>query len=144
MAKKIFCSALCLLAVPAMGLSSASAAEKINTDPKQPLPWPDTKATAWSAESGALRVHNIFGSNMAVQRDKPITIWGWAETGQIVSVQFGNQRAETPAEAGKGRWEVTFPAQPADATGRKLEEAKQAVQILKQRAMLGRKDPKAN
>jgi hypothetical protein len=144
MAKKIFCSALCLLAVPAMGLSSASAAEKINTDPKPPLPWPDTKATAWSAESGALRVHNIFGSNMAVQRDKPITIWGWAETGQIVSVQFGNQRAETTAEAGKGRWEVTFPAQPADATGRKLEEAKRAVEILERLKTLGRQDSKAN
>ncbi len=39
-------------------------------------------ATIWSAESGTLRVHNIFGSNMVIQRDKPITIWGWAETGR--------------------------------------------------------------
>jgi alpha-galactosidase len=44
MTKKMFCGALCLLAVLAIGLSNASAAEKINTDPKQQLPKPDTKA----------------------------------------------------------------------------------------------------
>jgi alpha-galactosidase len=33
-----------ILAAMVIGLSSASAAEKINTDPKQPLPRPDTKA----------------------------------------------------------------------------------------------------
>jgi hypothetical protein len=27
-------------------------------------------AATWSAESGALRVHNIFGSNMVIQRDR--------------------------------------------------------------------------
>jgi len=45
MIKKTFCGALCLLAVLAMGLSKASAAEKTNTAPtQQPLPRPDTKA----------------------------------------------------------------------------------------------------
>ena len=34
----------CLLAALAVGLASASAAEKLNTDPKQQLPKPDTKA----------------------------------------------------------------------------------------------------
>jgi len=77
-------------------------------------------ATTWSAESGALRVHNIFGSNMVIQRDKPITIWGWAETGRKVSVQFGQAKAEATAGGEAGRWEVTFPAQQADATGQKL------------------------
>ena len=43
MTKKILCSALCLLAVLTMGLSSASAADKVDTDPKQQLPKPDGK-----------------------------------------------------------------------------------------------------
>jgi len=77
-------------------------------------------AATWSAESGALRVHNIFGSNMVIQRDKPITIWGWAETGRKVSVQFGQAKAEATAGGEAGRWEVTFPARQADATGQKL------------------------
>jgi len=77
-------------------------------------------ATTWSAESGALRVHNIFGSNMVIQRDKPITIWGWAETGRKVSVQLGQAKAEATAGGEAGRWEVIFPARQADATGQKL------------------------
>jgi len=77
-------------------------------------------AATWSAESGALRVHNIFGSNMVVQRDKPITIWGWAETGRKVSVQFGQAKAEATAGGEAGRWEVTFPAREANATGQRL------------------------
>jgi len=67
-------------------------------------------ATTRSAESGALRVHNIFGSNMVIQRDKPIVIWGWAETSRKVSVQFGPMKAEATADDKAGRWEVTFPA----------------------------------
>ncbi|UCG48397.1 MAG: hypothetical protein JSU94_01220 [Phycisphaerales bacterium] len=77
-------------------------------------------ATTRCAESGTLRVHNIFGSNMVIQRDKPIKIWGWAQTGQKVSVRFGRTKAEATAGGEAGRWEVTFPSRQADATGRKL------------------------
>jgi hypothetical protein len=48
MTKKILCSALCLLAVLTMGLSSASAADKVDTDPKQQLPKPDGSIRTWS------------------------------------------------------------------------------------------------
>jgi len=67
-----------------------------------------------------LKTHNIFSSNMVIQRDKPIVIWGWAETGQKVSVQLGEAKAEAIAGGEAGRWEVTFPAQPANAAGQKL------------------------
>ena len=33
-----------------------------------------------------LKVHGIFRSNMVLQRDKPVTIWGWAPTGTEVQV----------------------------------------------------------
>ena len=39
-----FCGVLCLIAAMIMGVSSLSAAEKIDTDPKHKLPRPDTKA----------------------------------------------------------------------------------------------------
>jgi len=77
-------------------------------------------ATTRSAESGMLRVHNIFGPNMVIQREKPIKIWGWAKTGLKVSVRFGEEKAETTAGGEAGRWEVTLPARQADATGQKL------------------------
>jgi sialate O-acetylesterase len=72
------------------------------------------------ATSQSLRVHRIFGSNMVLQRDKPIVIWGWAAPEGKVSVRFGEAKAETVADAASGRWEVAFAAQPANATGQKL------------------------
>jgi sialate O-acetylesterase len=82
-----------------------------------------TSATAMSAQSGRLRVHNIFGSDMVIQRDKPITIWGWSEPGRKVSVEFGREKAKATAGGQAGRWEVTFKAREANVTGQKLTVA---------------------
>jgi sialate O-acetylesterase len=68
----------------------------------------------------ALKVHSIFSSNMVLQRNKPIVVWGWCESGSQVSVQFGDEQAEATADGQSGRWEVTFQAKEADAAPRKL------------------------
>jgi len=72
------------------------------------------------ATAGTLKTHGIFSSNMVFQRDRPIRIWGWAAPGHKVSVQFGQEKAEVTADSEAGRWEVTFPARQAEATGLKL------------------------
>jgi len=43
MKRRTLCGVVCLLAVALMGISSAWAAEKVDTDPKQQLPKPDGK-----------------------------------------------------------------------------------------------------
>jgi len=78
---------------------------------------------ACGAADGALKTHGIFSSNMVIQRDKPIKIWGWAKTGGKVSVQFGKDQASATAGAKAGRWAVTFPARKADPAGQKLTVA---------------------
>lgn len=67
-----------------------------------------------SAAADALKVHGIFTSNMVIQRDKPIKVWGWAKPGKGVQVKFGEQAASAQTDT-KGRWSVTFDAQPANA-----------------------------
>lgn len=79
-----------------------------------------TPAVAGAAEPAALRVHRIFGSNMVMQRDQPIAIWGWAAPGRVVTVRLGEEQLEVTSAAGAGRWEVVFPARPANATAQKL------------------------
>lgn len=74
----------------------------------------------WAAAAGTLKTHSMFSSNMVIQRDKPIVVWGWAGTGQKVSLQFAGEKAEATAGGDKGRWEVTFPARPANPSGQKL------------------------
>ena len=69
---------------------------------------------AGPAIAEGLSLHNLFQSNMVLQREKPITIWGWAEPGEEVTVSFGGQTQI--AEAGADRsWKVIFPAMPATA-----------------------------
>lgn len=66
-----------------------------------------------SSEAGALKLHRIFTDHMVIQRDKPITIWGWADPGDTVAVRLGDEQSRAVAEGEAGRWEVTFPARPA-------------------------------
>ena len=57
---------------------------------------------------------------MVLQRDKPITIWGWAPVGSEVEVSFGKRSAKAKTAGEKGRWQVTFDSQPANSEGQEL------------------------
>lgn len=66
-----------------------------------------------------LWVHNLFQSNMVLQRDKPIHIRGWAEPGEKVTASLGAQSQSSVAAADRS-WEVELPAMPANATPQTL------------------------
>lgn len=51
----------------------------------------------------------VIGSDMVLQRGKPLPIWGWADAGESVSVSLAGQTKETKADD-KGTWKVTFDA----------------------------------
>ena len=52
-----------------------------------------------------LRLPKIVASGMVLQRDKPITIWGWETAGQIIKLSFAGQQKITKADS-KGYWKV--------------------------------------
>ncbi|MEM9347160.1 MAG: hypothetical protein AAGB26_11145 [Planctomycetota bacterium] len=61
-----------------------------------------------------LCVSNTFQSNMVLQRDKPITVWGWAEPGEELTVSFAGN--STKAKANNQRyWQAELPAMEANA-----------------------------
>lgn len=61
-----------------------------------------------------LCVSNLFQTNMVLQRDKPMKVWGWAAAGESVTVTFGGN--EVTVTAGTERdWRATLPAMPASA-----------------------------
>ncbi|MBK8098753.1 MAG: hypothetical protein IPK26_16695 [Planctomycetes bacterium] len=66
-----------------------------------------------------LCVSNVFQSNMVVQRDKPIPVWGFAAPDEDVVVTFGADRQVTRAAADRS-WRVTLASQPANATPQRL------------------------
>ena len=60
-----------------------------------------------------LCLHNLFQSNMVIQRDKPVGLWGWAEPGEAISVTLAGESESTTAGDDRS-WKVTFPAMPAN------------------------------
>jgi sialate O-acetylesterase len=66
-----------------------------------------------------LCVHNLFQSNMVLQRDKPVAIWGWATAGEKITVSFANQTQTATADKDRA-WKVMLTAMPADAKPQKL------------------------
>ncbi len=56
-----------------------------------------------------VRLPKYFTSNMMVQRDQPVRVWGWAEKDEAVSVSFAEKSATTKADA-DGGWMVELPA----------------------------------
>jgi sialate O-acetylesterase len=59
-----------------------------------------------------LCVQSLFQSNMVLQREKPITIWGSADAGETVTVTFDGKEQSATAAADRS-WKVTFHALPA-------------------------------
>lgn len=53
----------------------------------------------------------VLSDGAILQRDKPLTIWGWADEGEKITVTFAGKEKSTIAVAGK--WKVTFPARKA-------------------------------
>lgn len=50
----------------------------------------------------------LLSDGAILQRDKPLTLWGWADEGEKVSVSFAGKSLSTVTK--DGRWSVTFPA----------------------------------
>lgn len=79
------------------------------------LPWVQDVAGAET-----LKVHGVFGSHMVLQRDQPISVWGWAPKGTQVEVSLGEGSESATAEGKEGRWEVQFAARAANAAPQEL------------------------
>ncbi|WP_432221126.1 sialate O-acetylesterase [Flavobacterium sp. TMP13] len=62
--------------------------------------------------SAAIKLPNLVSDYMVLQRDVKIPIWGWADVGENVTVQFLGAKYET--KTGKdGKWKLELKAVPA-------------------------------
>jgi sialate O-acetylesterase len=57
-----------------------------------------------------VRLPAVLGSHMVLQQGQPITIWGWAEPGEDVSVSFGKKISASTKAGADGKWKVKLPA----------------------------------
>ncbi|MDR1957686.1 MAG: sialate O-acetylesterase [Planctomycetaceae bacterium] len=61
-----------------------------------------------------VRLPEVIASNMVLQRDLPVPIWGWADSGEKVTVSFAGQTQSATADA-EGRWMVQLLPLQADS-----------------------------
>lgn len=61
-----------------------------------------------------VRLPAILGSNMVLQQDKPLPVWGWADPGETVTVTLLNQK-KTATPGPDGKWIVKLDPIPASA-----------------------------
>ena len=61
----------------------------------------------------------IFGDHMVLQRELPVPVWGRAEPGEKITVEFAGRSAYTTADA-SGRWRVTLKQMKASTESRTL------------------------
>ena len=62
----------------------------------------------------AVSLPSVINSNMVIQRDRPATLWGWADAGEKVTVKLGHQVVAQTTGKGNGEsWKIQIPAQKA-------------------------------
>jgi len=66
-----------------------------------------------------VKLPNVLASQMVLQRDVPLNIWGTADAGEAVSVTLGKQTVKTAAND-QGSWQVQLKAQKADGEPRTI------------------------
>lgn len=64
---------------------------------------------------GEIKLPNMFGDRAVLQRGEELSIWGWAEAGETVTVAFEGQMKSAQAGA-DGTWKVALDALKANAT----------------------------
>ena len=80
---------------------------------------PAILATVILPAAAEVTLSPIIGSHMVLQRDAACPIWGWADQGEKVTVEFSGQKAEATPDA-SGKWMVKLKPMKANDQGQSL------------------------
>ncbi len=59
-----------------------------------------------------VKLAGVFGDHMVLQRDQPVAVWGWADSGEKVTVSIADQSQQATADD-RGKWIVKLDAMSA-------------------------------
>lgn len=72
-----------------------------------------------TAKAAAIKLATPFSDHMVLQRDAPVPVWGWADAGAQVTVEFAGQKKTVAADA-QGKWMIRLDSMPAAAEPRAM------------------------
>lgn len=73
--------------------------------PARPLPAWILLASACALSAGEFKLPSIVSDHMVLQSEMAVPVWGWADAGEQISVEFAGQRKTATANADR-RWMV--------------------------------------
>lgn len=76
-----------------------------------------------------IRLPQIIGSNMVIQRNQECKIWGWADRGEKVSVTFRGEKHRTRTDK-LGKWTITLPAMDVGGPFEMIIEGKNRIELI--------------
>ncbi|HEY3322325.1 MAG TPA: sialate O-acetylesterase [Planctomycetota bacterium] len=82
------------------------------------LCWATLLLLAFAAQA-EVKVPAIFSSHMVLQADQECPVWGWADAGEDVTVEFAGQKLAAKPD-GSGKWMARLAAMKANANGQVL------------------------
>lgn len=91
--------------------------------------------TCFGLQAG-VKLPNVLSSNMILQRDQPVSIWGTSQPGEPVTVTFANQSKNAQAAA-DGRWSVNLDPMPASFEPRDLRISASGKDTVLQNILVG-------
>lgn len=106
---------LLLLFLPVLLLAITSCSKNEYTQVKPVVPDTTKVKPVDTIKATTFTVSNVFESNMVLQRDKPIRIWGTTSPNVQVTIKTGwNSGTVTTIADATGNWVATIPATPAN------------------------------
>lgn len=107
-------------------------------DPPAFASWPVSSPVELAAAPAhrPLEVASLFADNMVLQCDRPVKVWGWAEPGEEVCVQFAGHKS-TARAADDGRWDTVLPPLTATAEPRTLDISTATETLAVQNVVVG-------
>lgn len=75
-----------------------------------------------------VRLSEVFGEHMVLQRDRPMNVWGHATPGQTLTVELAGRKASTRVGP-DGRWRVQLAALPAGGPHRLRVSGDQTIEL---------------
>jgi hypothetical protein len=73
-----------------------------------------SSSPVYSIQPSAFRLPSIFSDHMVLQRERPVPVWGSAEAGSNVTVEFAGQ-VKTATADDDGKWRVDLDPMPASS-----------------------------
>lgn len=75
---------------------------------------------AVSEATAEVKLASIFGDSMVLQQELLVPVWGWADAGETVKVEFAGQ-TKVVAAGDDGTWQITLEPLKASAEGQTLK-----------------------